>query len=124
MILLRFKLIGKTDYYYQLTYSPYLYILLILMFYLENFEPIIAPKTLREIEEENLNAKRNEIILKNQDEVLRKRLIKYGKVGIVFGFIIKMISDDPINQNRNFMLKYYLDDKEFAVYEYSEINSG
>ncbi|CAI6358946.1 unnamed protein product [Macrosiphum euphorbiae] len=90
----------------------------------ENLNPIEAPKTMREIEEEMLQQKRVEIILKNQDEVLRKRLIKYGGTGIIFGFLIKMITDDPINQGRNFMLKYYLDDTEFAIYEYRETNSG
>jgi len=65
-----------------------------------------------------------EIILKNQDEVMRKRLIKFGGTGRVFGFIIKMKTVDPINQQRNFMLKYYLDDTRFAVYEYRETNSG
>ncbi|CAH1732020.1 unnamed protein product [Aphis gossypii] len=91
---------------------------------LESFDPIEAPKTMKEIEEEILNQKRVEIILKNYDEVLRKRLIKYGGTDIIFGFLIKMITDDPINQGRNFMLKYYLDDTEFAIYEYRETNSG
>jgi len=91
---------------------------------LETLKPIEAPKTMREIEEEMLHQKRVEIILKNYDEVLRKRLIKYGGTGMIFGFLIKMITDDPINQARNFMLKYYLDDTEFAIYEYRETNSG
>lgn len=91
---------------------------------LETFNPIEAPKTMREIEAEILHQKRVEIILKSYDEVLRKRLIKYGGAGIIFGFLIKMITDDPINQDRNFMLKYYLDDTEFAIYEYRETNSG
>lgn len=94
------------------------------MFDLANFEPIVAPQTLREIEEEKLNNKRNEIILKSQDEAQRKRLIKYGGEGIIFGFLIKMITKDSINTSRNFMLKYYLDDKDFAVFEYNIINSG
>ncbi|XP_001949545.2 EF-hand domain-containing family member C2-like [Acyrthosiphon pisum] len=90
----------------------------------ENLNPIEAPKTVREIEEEMLQQKRVEIILKNYDEVLRKSLVKDGGPGIIFGFLIKMITDDPINQSRNFMLKYYLDDTEFAIYEYRETNSG
>lgn len=94
------------------------------MFDLDNFEPIVAPQTLREIEEDNLNKKRNEIILKNQDEAQRKRLIKCGGEGIIFGFLIKMVTNDSINNSRNFMLKYYLDDKDFAVFEYNIINSG
>jgi hypothetical protein len=91
---------------------------------LETFNPIEAPKTMKEIEEEMLNQKRVEIILKSHDEVLRKRLLKYGGTGMIFGFLIKMITDDPINRGRNFMLKYYLDDTEFAIYEYRETNSG
>lgn len=93
-------------------------------YFLETFNPIQAPKTMREIEAEMLHQKRVEIILKSYDEVLRKRLIKHGGAGIIFGFLIKMITDDPINQGRNFMLKYYLDDTEFAIYEYRETNSG
>uniref|UniRef100_A0A2S2P737 EF-hand domain-containing family member C2 n=1 Tax=Schizaphis graminum TaxID=13262 RepID=A0A2S2P737_SCHGA len=91
---------------------------------LETFNPIEAPKTMKEIEEEMLNKKRVEIILKNYDEVLRKGLLKVGGAGMIFGFLIKMITDDPINRGRNFMLKYYLDDTEFAIYEYRETNSG
>lgn len=79
---------------------------------------------MKEIEEEKLNKKRVKIILKNQDEVLRKRLIKHSGRGMVFGFVIKMITNDPISQSRHFVLKYYLDDTEFAVYEYTEANSG
>jgi len=93
-------------------------------FDLENFEPITAPKTMKEIEQDILNQKKVEIILKNYDEVVRKRLIKYGGTGRIFGFIIKMITNDPINQTRNFMLKYYLDDTNVAIYEYRETNSG
>lgn len=91
---------------------------------LANFEPIVAPKTTREIEHDILNQKKEEIILKNFDEVVRKRLIKYGGTGRVFGFLVKMITNDPINQKRKFMLKYYLDDKKIAIYEYKETNSG
>lgn len=88
-------------------------------------EPIEAPKTLREIEEDKLNEKREEIIIQNQDEVARNRLVEHGGgSGMVFGFIVKMITDDPINQQRKFMFKYYLEDTEFAVYEYNETNSG
>lgn len=43
---------------------------------------------------------------------------------MVFGFIIKMVTNDPVNAQRKFMLKYYLDDTEFAVYEFRETNSG
>jgi len=91
---------------------------------LANFEPIEAPKTLRQIKEDQLNKKKVEIILKNYDEVLRKGLIKYESTEMVFGFIIKMITDDPINKKRDFMLKYYLEDTDFAIYEYRETNSG
>lgn len=51
-------------------------------------------------------------------------MIKDGATGMVFAFVVKMVTDDPINKNRNFMLKYYLDDTDFAVYEYRETNSG
>jgi len=71
-----------------------------------------------------LNERRVEIILKSHDEVLRKSLIKRGATGMVFAFIIKMVTNDPINKKRDFMLKYYLDDTDFAVYEYRETNSG
>lgn len=97
---------------------------LTLMYDSENFEPIEAPKTMLEIEEEKMNQERVEIVLKNQDEVMRRRLIRYGGAEMIFGFIIKMVTDDKINQQRNFMLKYYLDDTEFAIYEFRETNSG
>lgn len=76
------------------------------------------------MEQDILNQKTNEIILKNYDEVLRKSLIKSGGTGRVFGFIIKMITDNIINKKRNFMLKYYLDDATIAIYEFRETNSG
>lgn len=43
---------------------------------------------------------------------------------MIFGFVIKMIINDPISQSRHFLFKYYLDDTEFAVYEYTGENSG
>lgn len=78
-----------------------------------------------EIEQEKLNQKRVETVLKNQDEVARKKLIRYydGKE-IIFRFLIKMISDDVINQQRHFIMIYYLDDTGFAIYEFTETNSG
>lgn len=79
---------------------------------------------MKEIEQDILNQKKKEIILKNYDEIVRKRLIKHGGIGRVFGFLIKMITDVPINQKRDFMLKYYLDDTNVAIYEYRETNSG
>lgn len=94
------------------------------IFCLENFEPIVAPKTVKEIEQDILNNKEVEKIRKGYDEVTRKRLIRYGGPGRVFRFIIKMITDDPVNKKRNFMLKYYLDDTNVAIYEFTETNSG
>lgn len=93
---------------------------------LENFDPIVAPKTPREIREIKRNEKQIEIILKNYDEILRRRLInKYKETtGIIFGFLLKMVTHDLNNQNRDFMLKYYLNDAQFDVYEYKEKNSG
>lgn len=78
-----------------------------------------------EIKEEKLNQERVEIVIKNQDEVARRKLIKYydGKE-IIFRFLIKMITDDLINQQRNFIMIYYLDDTGFAIYEFNETNSG
>lgn len=92
--------------------------------YLENFNAITAPKTQKDIKEEELYRKQQEIILKSQDELLRKKLLKIAGTGIVFGFIIEMITNDPINKERNFMLKFYLDDRSFAVYEFRKTNSG
>lgn len=93
---------------------------------LENFDPIVAPKTQREIREIKRNEKQIEIILKNYDEVLRRRLINKYKdsTGIVLRFLVKMVTHDPANQNRDFMLKYYLNDAQFNIYEYKETNSG
>lgn len=71
-----------------------------------------------------MNAKRKEIILKNHDEVLRKKLISQEGSGVIFVFLIKMITDDPVNQQRDFLLKYYLDDTKFGVYEFRQTNSG
>jgi hypothetical protein len=65
-----------------------------------------------------------EIILKNYDEVLRKKLISQEGTGIIFVFCIQMVTDDPINQQRDFLLKYYLDDTKFGVYEVRHSNSG
>lgn len=78
-----------------------------------------------EIKEEKLNQERVEIVLKNQDEVARRRLIRYyGGKEIIFRFLIKMITDDLINQQRHFIMIYYLDDTGFAIYEFTETNSG
>lgn len=93
-------------------------------FCLENFEPFVTPKTVKEIEQDILNDNEVEKIRKSYDEVTRKRLIKYGGLGRVFRFIVKMVTDNPINQKRNFMFKYYLDDTNVAVYEFTETNSG
>lgn len=91
----------------------------------ENFDPVEAPKTEWEIREEKLKQERVEIILKNQNEVARRRLIRnYNGTEIIFRFRIKMITDYLINQQRHFIMMYYLDDTGLAIYEFRETNSG
>lgn len=100
------------------------YVIQFYILFLEDFSPIESPKTLREIREDQLREKRLEIILKNHDEVLRKSLISREGMGIIFVFLVKMVTDEPIDQQRDFLLKYYLDDTKFGVYEFRQSNSG
>lgn len=71
-----------------------------------------------------LHEQRQEIILRNYDEVSRKQLVSQEGTGVIFVFLVKMVTEDPINRQRDFLLKYYLDDTKFALYEFRQANSG
>ncbi|XP_050544262.1 EF-hand domain-containing family member C2-like [Daktulosphaira vitifoliae] len=90
---------------------------------LKSFASVVPPKTKRQKLEEELNKIRNATLIKSRDQNVLKRLRSEAD-NHVFIFKAKMVSNDPINLSRHFLLKYFFNSNTFGIYEITEPNSG